>query len=50
MSLVFFVTPLYSPVYYPPTAHPPVVYFPSEMRTYMFPIPMFYSTPPPAIL
>ena len=50
MSYVYFVTPIYTPVFYPPTAQPPVVYYPTKTVTYKFPIPMLYSTPPPAIL
>ena len=50
MSLVFFVTPTYNPVFFPPVAHPPMIFFPSQVTTYTFPIPMLYSTPPPAVL
>ena len=50
MGYVFFVTPVYTPVFYPPTAQPPVVYYPTKTVSYKFPIPMVYSTPPPAVL
>ena len=50
MGYVFFVTPIYTPVFYPPTAQAPVVYYPTKTVSYKFPIPMLYSTPPPAIL
>ncbi|MGD0423440.1 MAG: hypothetical protein ABSA92_08275 [Candidatus Bathyarchaeia archaeon] len=50
MSFVYFVSPIYSPVIYPPTAQFPIVYYPVKSSTYQFPIPLMYSTPPPAIL
>jgi len=50
MSFVFFVAPIHAPVLYPPAMPLPVVYAPVNNVTYRFPIPLLYSSPPPAVL
>jgi hypothetical protein len=50
MSLVYFVTPIMAAVEYAPQPNPPMIYYPAKIMTFKFPIPLLYSTPPPAIL
>jgi hypothetical protein len=50
MAFVYFVSPIYTPMLYPPISQYPVVYYPVKSSTYRFPIPVMYSSPPPAIL
>lgn len=48
MASVFFVTPMMIPIECQP--QPPVIYYPIKNVTFRFPIPVFYSTPPAAVL
>ncbi|HXY82336.1 MAG TPA: hypothetical protein VEH56_01350 [Candidatus Saccharimonadales bacterium] len=50
MTFFYFVTPVYSPPTYPNATPFPLVYAPLRVSTYSFPVPLMYSTPPPAIL
>ena len=50
MSFVYFVSPIYAAVEYAPPSYPPMFYYPVKPMKFRFPLPVLYSTPPPAIL
>ncbi|HKM78220.1 MAG TPA: hypothetical protein VJZ03_04025 [Candidatus Bathyarchaeia archaeon] len=48
MTFTYFVSPIYTPIAYPPSPFP-VVYYPLKSNPYRFPMPVLYSAPPPAV-
>ncbi|HKM50953.1 MAG TPA: hypothetical protein VJZ75_07220 [Candidatus Bathyarchaeia archaeon] len=48
MTFTYFVSPIYTPIAYPPSPYP-VVYYPLKSNPYRFAMPVLYSAPPPAV-